>query len=282
MVGGKPSRHDARGPVELEQVAPDLAGGVGGRPERLEDPDVARGAPGLELLVDAVQRVTRGTAVELEQSANERAARLVRLRAQPAVLPPVARAAHHSRPLGPHSVVECGKALEGLLGGDDPDLAAPAIGDCKRGPLPRHVDLAAERREPVAEASVDGRLRGPERRERLVSRARVVELATHHRGEDPPAAMRRQHAHDRHSRRGNRAAGDGHLERERPGRRDDRLPVGRDEHPVDREELREALRVLLGGFPAEEVSDRAEPLAELGLVGRGTDVDRHQMRSSGA
>jgi hypothetical protein len=50
------------------------------------------------------------------------------------------------------------------------------------------------RGDPVAEAPVDHRLRGPESRKRLAALVQVVELHAHELREHSSAAMARQHA----------------------------------------------------------------------------------------
>src|SRR4051812_18817002 len=60
-------------------------------------------------------------------------------------------------------------------------------GASRAGDVERRRGMA--RRAPVAEAPVDGRLRGPQRRHGLAGGAHVVELAAHELGEQPAAAV---------------------------------------------------------------------------------------------
>ena len=115
----------------------------------------------------------------------------------------------------------------------------------------------------VPEAAVDRGLGGPERRERLFALVDVVDLRTHHPGQQAAPPMRRQHADDRDAGAWHRPARNGHLEREHPCPADDLLAVEGRVHPLGGKHLREALGLLTRRHPTEVVADRARRLAEL-------------------
>ena len=59
-----------------------------------------------------------------------------------------------------------------------------------------------ERSDPIAESSVDGALRGPQRRDRLAALVQVAHLAALQPGQDAPAGVRRLDSHRDHTGRG--------------------------------------------------------------------------------
>src|SRR6185437_3205369 len=101
-----------------------------------------------------------------------------------------------------------------LVVADEPRLPAPLTRLRKRVPGAVDLDLAAPRREPVAEASVDRLLARPERCDRLSAFVDVAKLGIHHRAQDAAATMRRVHADDAHPAARERTAGHRELERE--------------------------------------------------------------------
>jgi hypothetical protein len=146
------------------------------------------------------------------------------------------------------------------------------------------VHVAAQRREPVAEAPVDPTLRGPERRERLAPLADVVQLDAHQLPEDPAAAVRGQDADDRDARRLHGSTRDGELELERARAADDRIALEGDVQPALRQHVQDPPDAVgVGpGRGAEVVPDRLEALHALVACGR-TNVDGAQRTfSSGA
>src|SRR5438105_12941948 len=74
------------------------------------------------------------------------------------------------------------------------------------------VDRPHPCRRPVAEATVDRRLRGPKDCERLAALVQVFELTPHQLRHDPATAMAREHADPRDPTGPKRSAGNGQLE----------------------------------------------------------------------
>ncbi len=140
---------------------------------------------------------------------------------------------------------------------------------------PLRLDVQPERREPVPETAVDGLLGGPERRDGLAALADVLQLRIHHPPEKAAAPVRGKHADDRDAGARHRTRRQRQLERVRACAGDDPAVVEDGVHPLEREDLREALRVLRGRLPAEVVSDRSDRGDELLEVADGADAVRH-------
>jgi hypothetical protein len=140
---------------------------------------------------------------------------------------------------------------------------------------PPCLDVQAQRGQAVPETAVDRLLGGPERGDRLLAITHVAELGLHHPPEKPTPAVRREDPHDRHSRARHSTGGKGQLERVGPGAGDDLAVVEDGDHPVERKDLREPLRVLGRRLPAEVVSDRAERADELVMVSDGAHAEGH-------
>ncbi|ALM41688.1 hypothetical protein SFR_5073 [Streptomyces sp. FR-008] len=175
-----------------------------------------------------VARVPHHLTVPLGQYALERRApgAVPRRVEQPLLLPP-RRPDEHPRPPGHLPRVHLLADLQRLarVGPPQHHLVRPL----RNGePHLRGVDLGAQlqRGDPVPEPPVDPRLGGGQHRERLPARPYVVELAAHHRGEDPPAPVRGRHPDHRHPGRRHRPpAGHRDPEGEGPRRPHDLRPV---------------------------------------------------------
>jgi hypothetical protein len=122
----------------------------------------------------------------------------------------------------------------------------------------RHVDVAAERRLPVAEMAVDRVLGGPQVSDRLAAPVHVVELRAHHGAQDAAAPVRGEHADHREPGCPHHAARHGQLERERAAAADDGVALARREHPGRFHERHEPLRVAGRGRGAEVVEYRRD------------------------
>ena len=133
----------------------------------------------------------------------------------------------------------------GRRGIDEPPAALPAGIVAQLEAAAVGLQRCARRREPVAEATVDRGLGGPERRDRLAPLARVRELLRHQPAQDPLPAVSRLHSDPRHTGARQLAARDRQVERVRARERD-RAPVveGRD-RTVKRKRDPLALPVLL-------------------------------------
>ena len=137
------------------------------------------------------------------------------------------------------------------------------------------LDLAGERRQPVAVTAVDPLVGGPERGDRLPALVRVVELGAHHRREDPLAAVRRVDADDGDARARDRASRNRQVERERSGAADGALAVERRVHVVERMDAEKALGDLVVDLPAAVLGDGADRLLELRKRLARANLDRH-------
>ena len=227
MVERQVVRGDPVDPVDLEQEPPDVAGRGPIDAEGLEDANrllpIGRARA---LLDDPIQRVPDRATVSFEQCADERASATPPIRGvvEPAHLPPGGRAHHHARTLPPDPVIEAWEDAQSLVVRDEAHGAVARQLRPDRDRLASGVDAETDGRQAVAVAAVDGLLRRPERGDRLLPLAHVVELGLHHPAEQAPAAMRREHAHPRDSRARQGASRNGHREREDGGRGDDRAP----------------------------------------------------------
>ena len=248
MVGRQERRRDRRDPVDVEQVAPQLGDRRRLGRDRLDHDHLARRHALVPVHPVAVDRVSGGRAVDLEQREPLRAA-------------PPRRSDGSGRTRSSHQSRERrnmpGARARGL----------PTAAGTSRAPRParraassrrlarrdevdvllRDVHLARERGAAVAEAAVDRLLRRPERRDRLAALVRVVEVRAHHRAQHASPAVRRRDADDRRAGAGQHAA----RHRQRNGNApapptiSSALPGG--EHPLERQHAREPLRLSGSG-----------------------------------
>ena len=151
----------------------------------------------------------------------------------------------------------------------------------ERGPVPVELDVAGERGDAVAVASVERVLGRPEVGHRLAALVDVVELGPHERAEDPAAAVRRQDADERHASCPDEAARHARLEGEDAGAADHGAVVERRVHALRRDQQADRVREVGARRPSEVVEDRLDRSGK--LVGRRrADLDRQPIRSSGA
>src|SRR5262249_50422868 len=156
--------------VEVEQPAPELARRLRCRRDGLDDRDDAARRPAAPVLLDVVDRVAGGLAVELEQDAvlgTGLAAR--RIVVEPPRLPPRLRALEHPRPLRANSLEERREEPRRLLEVDKAYRPARLERDGERRPLVRERDRPDPRGEAITEAPVDRRLRSPQVGRELVT-----------------------------------------------------------------------------------------------------------------
>jgi hypothetical protein len=158
-----------------------------------------------------------------------------------------------------------------------PDLAHPArVGHVRPecGPPPGDLALAVLGGDPVAEPAVDRAFAGGEQGDGEAVRDEPAVLLGQERPQDaaPPVRDRHRHPRDPFGReRG--AAGERHVERERPGDPDDLTPVLGDEVATRVEQRPDLLQVLLGVVEAEGAPVRLGDGREVG-GGRPPEGDR--------
>ena len=166
------------------------------RREQLDDAHLALGEAVLPLVLDPVHRVPLRLAVDLGDGVEllARAAPPLLRIGEPEILPPCLRAREHAGASRADGVVDRREEPVGLVGVGQPDGDVRRLGVLEREAARIGLGDDAGRRQPVAEAAVDRRLRRPERRDRLAPAADVVELAAHEVAQDPAAPVRRQDA----------------------------------------------------------------------------------------
>ena len=148
----------------------------------------------------------------------------------------------------------------GFLDVDQPHACARFRLAAKSDAITVGADRCLERRDAVAETTVDRLLRGPEDRERLATAECVVELAAHELRQDPAPPVARHDADHRHSRGRQLAAGDSEEHRQVGRGADDRAVVVGAEHPLGRDHLAVALDVLLVDLVREARLAGPEPV----------------------
>jgi hypothetical protein len=173
------------------------------------------------------------------------------------VRPPRPGAIEHARAIAAHALVHRAHRLDVLAGRARPQGFAGCRwhGQARRRPAGHHVRLG--RTDAVAEAPVDPRLRGPQRRDRLATRTDIFELASHHRRQQAAPPVRRDDRHGRHSGAADRRPGHRQRAGERHRRRDD---------PAVVEPRQRALRLV------DLLVARAILVAELAMKGRHRGV----------
>ena len=191
-----------RHPVDAEQEAPDRVRRLRRNAHRLDRQSMADPAAMLECRVDAIERVSRRRAADVEHRALQcaAAATLPVLIDQQPVLPPGGGAREHARRLTRDAIVDRGHERLGL--GERNKACTPLRVACSvsRRMFARQVDLGHHRCHAAAEPPIDRVLRGPEDQHRLAARMRRIDLRAHHRAQQAAAAVRRQHADDREAR----------------------------------------------------------------------------------
>lgn len=279
---------DPRDQVDAEEIAPDLACCVRRRGHDLEEPHVALRESVLPVRLDAVDRVGGGLAVQLDHRGVLRAravAPVLRVR-EPVVLPPGFGSGQEAGDVASHAFVHLRTEDARLFGVHDPRRACRAGIVAKREARAVGVELEVGCCDPVAEATVDRRLRGPEDRERLTAPAEVVELVAHQARENAAATVAREHSDPRHSTRAELTSGHRQPERERR-RGPDGLPVDVcGEEALAREHLAVPLEVVVTVLLREDGHRGAHRAVQL-VFRRATDLDLHgarayEMRSRGA
>src|SRR5262249_17907192 len=111
----------------------------------------------------------------------------------------------------------------------------------------------------------------------------VVDVRAHQRAQDTAAPVRRRDADDGRACARKRAAGDREIERERARAADGAAVLPRGQHPVEWEELREALSALRVRFQAEVLADSHERVPVLGEIAARANLEAHPwIFSSGA
>ena len=185
-----------RGQVDREEEAPDLLRGAKRRPERLADAHRARGEPLVPVSVVPVDGVALVGPVEREHRVETRPGSRRRPQLLQALLtPPGLAAGEHPGAADADALVERRQHVECLLLRDQADRARRAGVVAEREGRAVGVERVHRRAHAVAEAPVDQRLGGPERRQRLAALVQVVELATHQLAGQAAAPVRRVDAH---------------------------------------------------------------------------------------
>src|SRR6266508_2019546 len=194
-------------------------------------------------------------------------------------LPPVRLAADLPRLAVVVALVEGGQDLGRLLRLEHAQAAGAGC-DAGQERAVAGVDLVVGEQggHAVAEAAVDDRLGGAERRHRLAARLDVLEMAQDHRAQDAPAAMGRQHRDGgQATHRDAGASRQGQLQRVGAAGADDAVAVEGRHAPLELEAALVVGELLVAGGLAED--DPHDP-GELGpLLGRDRpDLDVHTPR----
>ncbi len=271
---------DARQDVDLEEVPPDRARGRRRVAHGLVHVDrnvrVLRGHDAAQ----AVGRVCRGAAVDLEQGALEvgaAGAEPVRV-GEAAHAPPRIGAGEHPRAGQADALPDPGEG-GGRLGlahqADAGVVLAESGAVGERRPLLAEIDLASNGGHPVAEAPVDAALRRVERGQHLPAPVRLVEVGAHHPPEEAPPPVGGEHRHHGQARglHGD-AAGHRHVEGERARRAHDRVAFAGAEEELELGDGAEALDPLRAHGDAEDGADGHQELGQA-IAGDGSDVDVH-------
>jgi hypothetical protein len=174
--------------------------------------------------------------------------------------------------------------LASLLGAHEARFALTLERHGENRPLAWQLHITHQRRESEPKPAVDRRFGGPERRDRLPSFVRVVELHAHHLRQHAAPAVRGIDADDGHARARERSSGNGHVEREHSGTADDATVVDRGVGPLEGKHAAKPVEALVGGLSAEVLPDRRHGAAKLRGVPAGAYLNRrcYGSRSRGA
>ena len=264
------------------EEAPELELDRGRGAEELDDAHLALGEAVLPFVLDPVGRVALGVPVHLGDRVEllARAAPPLLGVGEPQLLPPCLRAREHPRPARAEPVVDRREEPVRLLGVGQPDAQVRRRVVLEREPPRIGLRHETGHRRAVAEAAVDRRLRGPERRQRLAPAVDVFELAPHEVAQDPAATVRRQDADPGDAGARELPARDREIERVCRREPDRLVAVVRRERARRGQDLPLALPVVVLELGAERPLRGLHRRPQL-VLDRRPDLDRHAPIRSG-